>query len=196
MKKSIRLLLIVLCAVMLVCSLSIFAYADGKAVKQGWNYDADGKERYYVNGAALTGGPHKIGAFQYMFADDGEYLSMYDGFKNGGTAGVMDTDAFKTAVAARNPISAFTFDAGTKYGPSKDSPLSNVPVGGTAFTQVKSGTTQVHFTRTTNAFGVMRQAEYAIVPKNGSTSNLAFSFGHLPEGVFSGSGTDIHTYMD
>ena len=129
MKKSVRILLIALCFTMLLSAIGVFSFAEGET-KQGWTYDEvvdengapvldeDGnkvlKERYYVDGVALTGGPHTIGAYQYMFADDGEYIGMYDSYKNVGTPGVMDTDAFKTAVAARNPVLRATASPGSR----------------------------------------------------------------------------------
>ena len=208
MKKSVRILLIVLCLATLLSAFGMFSFAEGET-KQGWQYDAvtdeNGdvvldeddnpvvKERYYVDGVALTGGPHTIGIYQYMFADDGEYIGLYDGYKNVGTPGKMDTDEYKSAVAAKNPIEALTFDAGTKYGGGSNNINNVIPEGGSEFQNV-AGSSRYFSSK---FWTVLRKAECRFVPKDGSKSNLYWSYGHAPAEDFDNlNNSSAHSYTD
>ncbi|MBR2473884.1 MAG: hypothetical protein IKB51_02510, partial [Clostridia bacterium] len=107
MKIAVRILVTVLCIATLFCGLSVFA-SDGAAQGE-WRTDADGKERYYVNGSYVTGN-YKVGNHLFTFAADGECLGAYDAYANPGVTGVMDTEPYKTAVDTRRIFISETFD--------------------------------------------------------------------------------------
>ena len=201
MKRSVRALLLLLCFATIIMSIGITVFAEDQLQKQGWVYDvekdADGneiqKERYYVNGVPYSDGVHKIGAYEYVFASDGECLGLYDGFKNSlGTSGVMDTQEFKDAVAAISPIEAITFDAGTSYGNSGTSINQTIPEGGIKKSYAASG--MKFFS--SKFLTVFREAEFGIQPKNGSDTNLAYVLGHASEKDFDTTVSSKHTYVD
>jgi len=107
MKIAVRILVTVLCLATLFCGLSVFA-SDGAAQGE-WRTDADGKERYYVNGSYVTGN-YKVGNHLFTFAADGECLGAYDSYANPGVVGVMDTEQYKAAVDTREKYLNLTFD--------------------------------------------------------------------------------------
>ena len=164
MKIAVKVLVIVLCLATLFCGFAVFA-ADGSANGE-WRVDEDGKEKYYVNGNYVTGN-YQIGAHTYVFADDGECLGPYDAYKNVGPSGVMDTEAFKTAVASRNPFVAETFNAGRKLGNTE------ITAEGLAF---KSSNGEYAANFTSGVQTVVRAGEYGSFKR--SDSNLAYTYRH------------------
>ena len=187
MKKLVRILTVILCLVMLLGSICVFA-AEGS---QGeWRTDADGKERYYVGGNFVTG-VYQVGSHPYVFAADGECLGAYDGYTNGGTAGVMDTQTYKDAVAAKSPVIYETFDVGRTLDGNV------IPEGGLPLAPGDS---------LGGSFGnglqtVRRGAVFGSVVKNGT--DLAYTVYHNFEdmnkylaGYAANDPNSTHTYMD
>lgn len=184
MKRSLRILIFILCFATLFCGTLVFA--DNGTQKQGWYNDDDGKERYYVSGSYVTGS-YKVGSHTYLFAEDGECLGAYDGYKNVGTAGVMDTQIFKDAVAAKDPYINETFDAGRLFRGQ------TIPAGGIA----ENTATFLDDDFIPDILQtVVRQGCYSIKQVSGSNAdNLYYEYKHLPEGVFNGS-LGSHCYMN
>ena len=114
MKRSIRAFSLVFLAIMLLSLLPMAISAD---TAEGWVLDSDGIERYYTDGAFVTG-ICKIGEFTYKFADDGSCLGVYDGHTDIGTAGVPNTAEYKQALAALGSnkiLGYYTMDPGETY---------------------------------------------------------------------------------
>ncbi len=99
MKKYSKILLAMFLVILTVVGMSITLFGAESAPSNGWHTDENGIERYYENGAYVTGNK-KIGDFTYMFGSDGAYIGMYDNPTAVGVVGVMDTDEYKNAISA------------------------------------------------------------------------------------------------
>ncbi|MBQ9116416.1 MAG: hypothetical protein IJY04_05285, partial [Clostridia bacterium] len=97
MNRTVRFLLLLLVAVTVLTLIPLAVSADG--VADGWTVDEDGKQRYYKDGEYLTG-VQTIGEFPYVFAEDGEYLGVYDSHTGVGEVGKMNTQAYRDALKA------------------------------------------------------------------------------------------------
>ena len=100
--RSIKKLLWLLPLIAMLIALVPFAViAEGEtsAVTDGWTIDADGVQRYYVNGSYVTGA-YEIGGYTFDFDANGAYKGLYDGHTNVGVLDTNEGEAYKAALAA------------------------------------------------------------------------------------------------
>ena len=197
MKKSFRLMAAIICILSTLALMSLTLFAEGQTVKQGWSYDEDGKERYYVNGVPVKG-THRVGVHDYLFDEvDGAYIGGLDTYTNPGTVGVMDTEAYVSAINAlgSDVLLRETFNVGRPYG-SKNN-LNNV-IGEIGIAPTTKTSSSIYYS---NGFRTMvQQATYSIARKSEGSDpeNLSYTYQHTHEfnpSVLSSTGL-AHTYMD
>lgn len=182
---SVRILLVILCVVTVLGSIAV--YADGA---QGeWRVGDDGKERYYVGGSYVTG-EQKIGNHTYVFAEDGECLGALDTYKNPGTPGVMDTQAYKDALTSNGYFMYEPFAAGTKYGSVEINAENGMPESDKGASSKFSAS---------GLQSVIRASVHTAYKR--SEGNFAYSYWHNTDlakyqAGHKSSGNSSHTYMD
>jgi len=116
-KKMLWLLPLIAMLIALV-PFAVIADGDGNTatVDDGWSLDADGVQRYYINGAYVTG-VQTIGGFSYKFASDGAYEGLHDAHKNVGVLNTNESEEYRNALKAivsskKKVYSYHTFDVG------------------------------------------------------------------------------------
>ena len=159
MKRKTKILSTLFLFLILASCFVLCVYADN--AKNGWVVEEDGTEKYYENGNYVTGNK-VIGNHTYIFGSDGTFLGMYDGHVSIGTAGTMDSQAFKDALngvtkyltATMNP--GQKLDSSTISGPTSVTGPINKVLGlkvtgggsnGTLTLQVKNGCSYQLFER-------------------------------------------------
>ena len=130
--RSIKKLLWLLPLIAMLIALVPFAVvADGESEggevsekTNGWTVDADGVQRYYVDGAYLTG-VHKIDKYSIEFAENGAYVCIKETHDD---IGVLDTNEGAEYKAALQALK----DSGKKiysYHDFNDYVVGNTPNG-------------------------------------------------------------------
>ena len=166
MKRFLKLLFAAVLAVVMLSGMLIFSFGE---TKNGWVTE-DGIERYYADGSYVTG-VYKIGVHEYVFAENGECLGPYDGYKNPGSVGVMDSASYTEALTGKNLFFKETFDVGREY--------TYLSGGKYVTADGVKGTSNITFPKEgakPYLMGVIKKSTFEIVPKNGSTENMAFGY--------------------
>lgn len=197
MKKTVRLLVALICIASTLALMSLSLFAEGQTSKQGWSYDEDGKERYYVDGVPVKG-TYRVGAHDYVFDEsDGAYIDGVDTYTNPGNVGVMDTEAYVSAINAlgSNVLVRETFNVGRSYANNEALTTQKKTLTSDGITEASNSIWFANSLKT-----VVNQARYSISKKSGSLdeNNLAYTYHHTatfnPQ-VLSSTGS-AHTRID
>jgi len=197
MKKSKRLLTLLLIAVMLLSIAALIPSAN--TVKNGFYTDSDGIERYYVNGTYVKG-DYQLGGFPHCFDNTtGKYLGIKDTHSNVGQNATPLLPAYETELRGRvnnggTVYAYYTFDDNEIY---TNTGFTSKPTLGTSYGSVTADITQLLlYSKVSGIFTSTSALYFQSVIRYGISRIEARSEGGRALRITSATGTAAHNYFN